>query len=244
MKKSLRTSLPVNSTKKETRHSTEAMNTRTHDDPYIKCVRSSTSTNYHRSGTEEKVRIESCEKRLSKKGDDRERNPLRHKKKNEQERTHGTTEGKDEKNGEQKCRVVRSCQTQGGRCEERIGDASTSAERARGFHWSESTVRRYALHRSMVKRHERFYLICCQCFLCPCNRPLSRCSCSAKVWSNTWLKHTTRKNKPSLVSAPIFRVTHQSTVKCHHFENCNLYKDLYGERVRLARSAHLPYKTL
>ena len=52
------------------------------------------------------------------------------------------------------------------------------------------------------------------------------------------------KNKPSSVSAPIFRVTDQSTVKCHHFENCNFYKDLYGERARLAHSAHLPYKTL
>ena len=52
-------------------------------------------------------------------------------------------------------------------------------------------------------------------------------------WSNTWIKHTTGKNKPSLVSAPIFRVTDQSTTKCHHFENCNFYKDLYGERARL-----------
>ena len=65
------------------------------------------------------------------------------------------------------------------------------------------------------------------------NRPLSRYSCSAKVWSNTRIKHTTGKNKPSLVSAPIFRVTNQSTVKCHHFENCNFYKVLYGERARL-----------
>ena len=30
----------------------------------------------------------------------------------------------------------------------------------------------------------------------------------------------------------------------HHFENCNFYKDLYGGQARLARSAHLPYKTL
>ena len=75
-------------------------------------------------------------------------------------------------------------------------------------------------------------------------RPLSWYSCSANVWSNTWIKHTTAKNKPSLVSAPIFRVTNQSTVKCHHFENCNFYKDLYGERARHARSAPLPYKTL
>ena len=51
------------------------------------------------------------------------------------------------------------------------------------------------------------------------NSPLSRYSCSAKVWPNTWIKYTTGKNKPSLVSAPIFRVTDQSTVKCHHFEN-------------------------
>ena len=54
----------------------------------------------------------------------------------------------------------------------------------------------------------------------------------------------TGNNKPSVVSELIFRVTDQSTVKCHHFENCNFYKDLYGERTRLARSAHLPYKTL
>ena len=75
-------------------------------------------------------------------------------------------------------------------------------------------------------------------------RPLSRYSCcSAKVWSNTWIKHTTEKNKPSLVSAPTFRVTDQSTVKCHQFENCNFNKDLYGEWARLARSVHLPYKT-
>ena len=65
----------------------------------------------------------------------------------------------------------------------------------------------------------------------------------AKFWSNTWMKHITEKNKPSLVSAPIFRVTDQSTLKCHHFENCNFYKDLYGERARHACSAHLPYKT-
>ena len=75
------------------------------------------------------------------------------------------------------------------------------------------------------------------------NRPLSRYSCFAKVWSNTWIRHTIGKNKPSLVSAPIFRVTDQSTVKCHHFENCNFYKDLCVERARLDRSAHLPYKT-
>ena len=56
--------------------------------------------------------------------------------------------------------------------------------------------------------------------LCARNRPLSWYSCSAKVWSNTCIKHTTGKNKPSLVSAPIFRVTDQSTVKCHRFENC------------------------
>ena len=68
----------------------------------------------------------------------------------------------------------------------------------------------------------------------PTNRPLSRYSCSAKVWLNTWIKHTTGKNKPSLVSAPIFRVTDQSNVKCHHFENCTCYKVLYGERARLA----------
>ena len=66
------------------------------------------------------------------------------------------------------------------------------------------------------------------------NRPLSRYSCSAKFRSNTGIKHSTGKNKPSLVSAPIFRVTDQSTVKCHHFENCNLYKVLYGEQARLA----------
>ena len=76
-------------------------------------------------------------------------------------------------------------------------------------------------------------------------RPLSRYNCSAKVWSNTWIKHTTGKNKPSLVSTPIFRVTDQSTVKCHPFENYNFYKVLYGECTRLAPSAHiLPYKTL
>ena len=60
-------------------------------------------------------------------------------------------------------------------------------------------------------------------------RPLSRYSCSARVWSNTQIKHTTGKNKPSLVSALIFRVTDQSTVKCHHFENCKFYRVLYGE---------------
>ena len=32
--------------------------------------------------------------------------------------------------------------------------------------------------------------------------------------------------------------------KCNHFENCNFYKDLYGELARLARSAHPSYKTL
>ena len=65
------------------------------------------------------------------------------------------------------------------------------------------------------------------------NRPLSQYSCSTKCWSNTWIKHTTGKNKPSLVSAPNFRVTDQSSVKYHNFENCNFYKDLYGERARL-----------
>ena len=54
---------------------------------------------------------------------------------------------------------------------------------------------------------------------------------AAKVWSYTRIGHTTGKNKPSLVSAPIVRVTDQSTVKCHHFENCNFYKDLYGELI-------------
>ena len=49
-------------------------------------------------------------------------------------------------------------------------------------------------------------------FFIPINRPLSRYSCSAKVWSNTWIKHTAGKNKPRLVSAPIFRVTDQSTM--------------------------------
>ena len=47
---------------------------------------------------------------------------------------------------------------------------------------------------------------------------------------------TTGKNKPSVESELIFRVTDQSTVKCHHFENCNFYKVLYGERTRLAQS--------
>ena len=42
--------------------------------------------------------------------------------------------------------------------------------------------------------------------------PLSWYSCSAKVWSNTWIKHTTGKNEPRLVSAPIFRVRDQSTI--------------------------------
>ena len=69
------------------------------------------------------------------------------------------------------------------------------------------------------------------------NRFLSRYSCSAKVRSNT-----SGKNRPTLVSAPIFRVTDQSKVKCHHFENCNFNKDLYGEWASLAHSAHLPYK--
>ena len=41
----------------------------------------------------------------------------------------------------------------------------------------------------------------------------------------------TGKNKPSLVSAPIFRVADQSTVKYHRFENCNFYKVLYGEQL-------------
>ena len=67
------------------------------------------------------------------------------------------------------------------------------------------------------------------------NRPLSRYSCSAKVWSKTWIKHTTGKNKPSLVSALIFWVTDQTTMKCHHFENCDFYKVLYGERARHAK---------
>ena len=60
--------------------------------------------------------------------------------------------------------------------------------------------------------------------------------------THKYIKHTTGKNKPSLVSALIFRVTDQSTVKCHHFENCNFYKVLYGEQASLARSAHLPQK--
>ena len=75
-------------------------------------------------------------------------------------------------------------------------------------------------------------------------RPLSRYSCSTEVRPNTEIKHTIGKNKPSLVSVPIIRVTDQSSVKCHHFKNCNFYKDLYGDRARHARSAHLPYKTL
>ena len=45
------------------------------------------------------------------------------------------------------------------------------------------------------------------------------------------------KEQTNLVSAPIFRVTDQSTVKCHHFENVNFYKDLSSERARLACSA-------
>ena len=60
----------------------------------------------------------------------------------------------------------------------------------------------------------------------------------------TQIKHTTGKNKPSLVSAPIVRVTDQNTVKCHHFKNCNFYKVLYGEQARHAHSAYLPYETL
>ena len=60
----------------------------------------------------------------------------------------------------------------------------------------------------------------------------------------TVIKHIIGKNKPSLVLAPIFRVADQSTVKCHHFENCHFCKILYGERAKHAHSAHLPYKTL
>ena len=67
---------------------------------------------------------------------------------------------------------------------------------------------------------------------------------AAKDWPNTKIKHTTGKNKSSLVSAPIFRVTDQSTVKCHHFENCHFYEVLYGEWASLACSSYLPYKTL
>ena len=33
-------------------------------------------------------------------------------------------------------------------------------------------------------------------------------------------------------------------MKWHHFENGNFFKILYGERARLAYSAHLPYNTL
>ena len=47
--------------------------------------------------------------------------------------------------------------------------------------------------------------------------PLSRYSCSSLSFIKNIIKHTTGKNKPSLVSAPVFRVTDQSTVKCHHF---------------------------
>ena len=67
----------------------------------------------------------------------------------------------------------------------------------------------------------------------PSDRLLSRYSCSAKVRANTYqIKHTKGKNKLRLVGAPIFRVTEESTVKCHHFESCNFYKVLYGERAR------------
>ena len=37
------------------------------------------------------------------------------------------------------------------------------------------------------------------------HRPLSQYSCSATVWTNTWIKHTTGINKPSSESAPKYR---------------------------------------
>ena len=74
--------------------------------------------------------------------------------------------------------------------------------------------------------------------------PLSEYRCSAKVWSNTNVKHANEKKKTKLVSGPIFRVVHQSIVKHRHLGNFNFYKVLYSERASLAHSVCLPYKTL
>ena len=66
-----------------------------------------------------------------------------------------------------------------------------------------------------------------QQYLTAVKRPLSRYSCSSKVWRNIKTKHTTGKSKPKLVSGPIVRVIHQSVVKRWHFGNFNFYKVLY-----------------
>ena len=56
--------------------------------------------------------------------------------------------------------------------------------------------------------------------------------------ANTCIKHTIGKNKPCLVSTPIFRVRHvQSTYhELPLFWKLYFYKVLYGERARLAHS--------
>ena len=56
--------------------------------------------------------------------------------------------------------------------------------------------------------------------------------------ANTCIKHTIGKNKPCLVSTPIFRVRHvQSTYhELPSFWKLYFYKVLYGERARLAHS--------
>ena len=81
--------------------------------------------------------------------------------------------------------------------------------------------------------------------ICPVTRPWTRTHTRIHIYIYSLnFDQTHGKDKPSLVNAPIFRVTDQSTVKCHHFENLIFCKVLYGERARLARSAHIPYKTL
>ena len=53
-------------------------------------------------------------------------------------------------------------------------------------------------------------------------------------------KNTTEKNKPSLVSPPILKVTDQSTVKCHHLENC-IYS---GREARVSKWARFFFSFL
>ena len=60
-------------------------------------------------------------------------------------------------------------------------------------------------------------------------------------FDQTQTKHNTGKSKPNLESGSIVRVIHQSITKCHQFENFNFYKVVQAS---LARSVHLPYRTL
>ena len=78
---------------------------------------------------------------------------------------------------------------------------------------------------------------------------LSRHTCSTKVSNsaNTRIKHTTVKSKPGQIRKWTncqIRVIHQNILKRRHFEKFNFYKVMYSERASLARSAHLPYRTL